>query len=87
MQTSITLNNLDPRTLAMLEAEARRHGLDISVMAAQLLKEGLQSHRCEESPQQKRDLSDLAGTWTDEEADEFLDAVADFKRIDWDMWK
>lgn len=87
MQTPILLDNLDPKTLAMLEAEARRHGLEVSMMAAQLLKEGLQAHVCEESPQRRRDLSDLAGTWTDEEADEFLAAVADFERIDWDMWK
>ena len=29
-----------------------------------------------------RDLDALAGTWSDEEAEEFLSAIADFERVD-----
>ena len=35
----------------------------------------------------KRDLSDLAGTWSDEEAAEFEANTRVFEQIDDEMWK
>ena len=34
----------------------------------------------------KRDLSDLAGTWSDEEAEEFEANMRVFEQIDDEMW-
>ena len=34
----------------------------------------------------KRDLSWLAGTWTDEETREFEEAVAETRKIDYEEW-
>jgi hypothetical protein len=33
------------------------------------------------------DLDDLAGTWDEEEAAPFLQAIADFEHVDSEMWR
>jgi hypothetical protein len=33
------------------------------------------------------DLDALAGTWTAEEASEFLKALADFEQVDQELWR
>ncbi|MBI4639366.1 MAG: hypothetical protein HY731_01660 [Candidatus Tectomicrobia bacterium] len=33
------------------------------------------------------DLDSLAGTWSDEQASEFLNAIADFEQVDEKLWQ
>ena len=79
MANSITIDNLDAETAARLQAEAHRRGLDIKTLAAELLKKGLQTTR--EGPPGKfqHGLMEFAGTWSDDEATEFLSLIADFE--------
>ena len=74
MSDGITIDNLDADTLARLKAEAARRGIGVNIAASQLLKECFES-----APKSKptRALEELAGTWTRDEADAFLSAVAD----------
>jgi len=87
----ITIDNLDDETLAKLKAEADRRKVEVGVAAGHLLTERLTSsmtvESSDESPHKRRDLSDLAGTWTDEEADTFLASISVFESVDEDLWK
>ncbi|HUG90504.1 MAG TPA: hypothetical protein VML55_06705 [Planctomycetaceae bacterium] len=87
MSISITIENLDPLTFSRLEEAAARRGSDVPSTAAELLRSSLGVRQVHASPERARDLAALAGTWTDEEADAFLARIADFSRIDEELWK
>jgi len=53
----------------------------------ELLNEALGPVTKETSTAPHHDLDALAGTWSDEEADSFLSTIADFDRVDEDLWK
>ena len=81
MASSITIDNLDAETAARLQAEAFRRGLDIKTLAAELLKKGLGSSHKGPPGKVQHALTELAGTWSDDEATEFLSLIADFENI------
>jgi len=88
MGTAITIDGLDPATLEQLRVEARRRGVEVSVVARESLKRGLPPVRIATAGQAPfHDLDAFAGTWSDAEGDEFLAAIEDFSRIDPDLWR
>ena len=87
MAVSITIDNLDGHVLERLRAEAQRRGVDLSVVGKELRGEVLPPLPEESSPGPYRDVDVLAGTWSDDEADALLAAIADFGRVDEDLWK
>ena len=86
MTVSITIENLDADIIERLRDEARRRGVDVSVLAGKLIEESLPP-ATEESPPPYHDLDHLAGTWSKEDATAFLAATADFEQVDEDLWK
>ena len=85
--SSITIDNLDAEVLERLRAEADRRGMDISAVVKELLKDGLRPIPTNTPARLHHDLDALAGTWSDEAAEAFLSAVADFEQIDEELWK
>ena len=75
---------LDDDTLARLNTEAERRNLKPEALAAELLRESLKARR---GPK-RRDVSHLAGTWTQKEAKEFNRLIEEmFEQVDEDAWK
>lgn len=68
----------------LLRKTARREGSSLNKLAIRLLKKavGLQ-----DSSRKKRDFSKLSGTWSQEEADEFIENTKAFEKIDSEIWK
>jgi plasmid stability protein len=91
MSVSLTLSNLDDETFRRLQAEAQRRGVDVESAAKSVLASHLPAKPAERNERSNgppyHDLDFLAGTWTDEEAQEFLDAIADCGRVDPEMWQ
>jgi hypothetical protein len=88
MGAAITITNLDPVTLDRLESEARRRGVDVGTVAAELLRASVPPVVSPATNgQTHHDLDALAGTWSDDEARSFDTAVADLGRVDGDLWK
>lgn len=87
MGTSITIDNLDIEVLKRLQAEADRRGVDIGVVVNEVLKCSLAPTAKPSAACLHHELDELAGSWSDAEADAFLATVADFRRVDEDMWK
>jgi len=86
---SITFKNIDVDLIERMREEAARRNVELDVIAREWLRRGAVSARSTAalSDGDRQTLLSLAGTWTDEEADAFNAAVADFERIDEDMWK
>ena len=87
MSVSLTLNEIDDATVEWLKAEAERKGVSIESLAVELIQKG--AGRAPESSTQPvyHELDSLAGTWTEEQATEFLKAVEDFELIDEHLWR
>lgn len=87
MGSSITIDNLDDEVLERLRNEAKRRGVGVSAVISELIEESLAPVSQAGGKESRHDLDALAGTWSDEQAEAFLRAVADFGRVDEDMWK
>lgn len=85
MAISITIDNLDPTVLEGLRDEAQRRGVEVSALAKELLRRGLwEATGPRDGPH--HDLDALAGTWSDQDAEAFLAAIADLQRVDESIW-
>ena len=87
MPNSITLDNLDAELLNRLRAEAKKRGIDLGTMVKELLNDSFGPLPKTTDISRHDDLDELAGTWSDDEADAFLATIADFGRVDEELWK
>lgn len=79
-----TLRNVPEELEREIRREARQRKTSINKTVKELLGEilGVGASRGK-----KRDLSDFAGSWSEEEAREFEKATELFNRIDEELWK
>jgi hypothetical protein len=87
MPKSITIHDVDDATANWLAEEAERQGTSIERVAGQLLRRALEWERRQAELPTYHDLDDLAGTWDEEEAVAFLQAIADFEQVDSELWQ
>ena len=84
---TITLKGLDKTTAAWLRDEAAKQGKSVEEVVLQLVRTSIKATHQPSELRIHHDLDALAGTWSDEEADNFLNATADFNRIDETLWQ
>jgi hypothetical protein len=82
MPITIHLDNLEPASVTWIEDEAERRGVTVEQVALELVQRGIKLFQLETY----HELDDLAGTWSNEEADAFLKAVAPFEQVDEELW-
>ena len=87
MSNSISVDNLDAELMKCLRAEAKRRGVDLGTMVKELLNDSFGSLPKTTDSSRLADLDELAGTWSDDEADAFLATIADFCRVEEELWK
>ena len=87
MPKSITIHDVDDATATWLAEEAERRGTSIERVAGQLLRRALEWERRQAELPTYHDLDALAGTWNEEEAAAFLQAIADFEHVDSELWR
>jgi plasmid stability protein len=87
MPRSIMIDDIDDATASWLMAEAKRQGVSVERVAGQLLQRGLEWERRRTALPTYHDLDALAGTWSEDEAMAFLQAVADFEHVDPALWQ
>lgn len=77
-----TINNVPDEIDRALRAraEAEHKSPEQAILDALARDLGVNS-----SPQKKRDMSDIAGTWVEDP--EFDAALEDQRRIDWELWQ
>lgn len=83
---SFTIHKLDDETYARIEDLARREQTSINKTAKKLLRKALGVDNERVAERRKR-FEKFHGTWTEEQAAEFEEAVRVFDEIDEDSWK
>ncbi len=80
----LTVRNLPPKLAQALELEKRRRGLSLNQTIIDLLSQslGVTADR-----KRQNGLARLAGTWTEEEYEQFEAAIAATERIDPELWR
>lgn len=87
MPKSITIHDVDDATANWLTEEAKRQGTSVERVAGQLLRRALEWERRQAELPTYHDLDALAGTWNEDEATAFLQAIADFEHVDSALWR
>ncbi|MFH0925623.1 MAG: antitoxin [bacterium] len=82
---TITIRGLDEKGTALLKKQAKKNGLSVNMYLLKVIKEdiGLEKKR----NVSHHELDNLAGTWSEEDYQEFQNNIADFEKIDQDLWK
>ena len=83
MSIAISIPSVDDKTAARLRIEAERQGITIEDLVLKLVQQGIENLQ---SPPY-HDLDALAGTWSKEQATEFLEAIAEFEQVDEKLWQ
>ena len=80
----LTIRNVPPKLADALDQEKRRRGTSLNRTVLDLLAQSLG-----QSPTGRRSngLGKLAGTWSEEEFQQFEAAVAETERIDEELWR
>ena len=87
MNTQITISNIDDTVIKRLQAEAKKHGSDFNTYIIQLLKNsiGLKDQKIKNKNQNTIEF--LAGTWSNEDYENFISNTSDFGKIDDSLWQ
>lgn len=83
----LEIPQIDPSLWLRLNIEARHRGLDVSDLLVEALQQFLGLSSVKQSVSTPSNLERLAGTWSQEEAEEFDRNTEAFGRVDPDMWK
>lgn len=84
---NISLRNVDEETTSRLKEEANRQGVSVNTLILHLIRQGLGLKARAPRRRVYHDLDHLAGTWSDEEAAEFMNSEADFETVDEELWQ
>jgi hypothetical protein len=96
MASTLTINDVDAQTMARLQDEARRRGVEVAALARELLDKALDSTQPTPSSESStagnrlgpfHDLDFLAGRWSEADLAEFEAATEPFRQIDPVIWK
>ena len=79
---TLTVRDVPPEVAAALKREKRRRGESLNRTVIELLSQSLGV-----GTTRSNGLGRLAGTWTEEEFQEFERAVAPFEEIDDELWR
>ena len=84
--TTMTIRGLDDLTIKALKEKAKKEGSSVNAALVKLLQEELGIKKKKRTVVYN-DLDHLAGTWSDKDYKDFLQATADFAKIDENVWK
>jgi len=83
---AVTLRNLPPELARVIRRQSAERKTSINKTVISLL-EGATNTQRKKQVSLYHDLDALAGTWTEQEAAEFEEALAQQRGIDPDLWK
>ncbi len=84
----ITIRGFGPELERLVRELADREGISLNQAVLRLLRKGAGLERPKAAENVVgSSLDDLIGTWSDEEAQEIMEAVQDFETIDESLWR
>jgi hypothetical protein len=84
---AVTLRNLPPELARVIRQKARDKGTSVNKAVISLLEEAVGEGGKKRSKLLYHDLDALVGSWTEDEAATFEQALAVQRAIDPDLWK
>ena len=87
MDVPIIIQSMDEPTVAWINEESERRGISAESLILDLIHKGIVVERSSPELQAYHELDSLAGTWSEEQATEFLNAVDDFEHVDEKLWQ
>lgn len=85
MSCNIHVRGVDDKTMNRLREEAHLYQVSVNAVILDLLKTGLGIQKTKQAIY--HDLDALAGTWSEKKAQNFLENISDFEKIDKEIWK
>jgi plasmid stability protein len=83
---TLTIRNIDEELNQALRDKVKQKGCSLNTLVVNLLKQSTGLSK-QQFTKKYHDLDSLAGTWSNEEYDEFNKNISSFNQIDEDMWK
>ena len=83
---AITLRGIDDELEAALKSAAQQNAESVNKTMLRLLRGALNLDR-PKLYREYHDIDYLAGTWTEEDEEEFLETQQGFRQVDEDLWK
>jgi hypothetical protein len=87
MPESIIINDLDEATANWINEEAKKRGINKEAIALHLIRKGIECEHGHVALQTYDDLDSLGGTWSEEQAEEFMEAISYFDQVDEKLWQ
>jgi len=84
--SAITVRNLPPKVAKAIREKARKERLSMNKAVIKLLEEATGATQ-ETRKVVHHDLDHMAGTWSQAEYEEFMEALREQRQIDPEMWK
>ncbi len=87
MLSELRLTNIDDEVLQKLKFKAENKGVDLNTFILMIFKRALDIEESEEQDLVYDDLTYLSGTWSEEDAVNFLEETESFNKIDDELWQ
>ena len=87
MTGTITLHSVDKATANWISEEAQRRRVSIESLVVELIRRGVDVERQAQQLPPYHDLDSLAGTWSETDTAEFVNAISDFEQVDNNLWR
>ena len=85
---AITVRDLPPDVGKAIKRMAQKEGLSLNRTVVRLLEEATGNAGSQTpKPDEHHDLDHLAGSWSQAEYEEFMEALGEQRRVDPEMWK
>lgn len=82
---SISVHGIDEETEKAIEERAKSEGKSVNKVVKELIAKALGIG--DKPPDNRAEFADLCGVWTEEEATEFMELIADFEVVDGKDWQ
>jgi hypothetical protein len=84
--TAITLRNIPPEVARAIQRKASEEKTSLNRAVIRLLEEALEMRHGKARRPVHHDLDELSGSWNDEEAESFDEALKTQRSIDSELW-
>jgi hypothetical protein len=84
---TISIHGIDEEMEKMIRERAKNEGRSVNKVVKELLANALGMGGKKKKKDRRREFAGIFGIWTKEEADQFLESIADMETIDEEDWK
>ena len=84
---NLSVRGVNETAVSRLKDQAKSRGMSLNAYLVELIQRSAGIRTVAGRHPEYRDLDDLAGTWTNEDAAEFQKSQRAFERVDEELWR